>query len=369
MWKHSTKLGSSVLLLTAAAWAGATGCTSDSAPTEVTGPEDAAAVTAAASFGPFPVGTTIFVDVENTTGVEDGTAQHPYNTLKEGIAAASGGDAIGLAPGVYAENFASLTPNYVINGLKNFKLLGSGASRTTIRGNHSFSLIRVDNGASALIKDLTIERGGHINHSEGGGIQLLGHAGAVTLTVQNVILQDNEAVNGGGISAEGTATLRLVNVLVANNRAQNGCGGVYLLGVNGNVKGAIWNSTITANAASYQAGGICASNGAVLNLVNSIVWNNSLAEVFQTQPGGVSVSYSDVGEATFPGPGNITAAPKFVDPLNRDYRIRATSPAVDAGTNAGAPHTDIRRITRPNDGNGDGIAITDMGAYEFGKIF
>jgi hypothetical protein len=368
MWKHSKQLSSSVLLLTAAAWVGATGCSPDSTLTEAT-PEDASAATAAVSFGPFPGATTVFVDVDNTTGVEDGTRQHPYNTLSEGLAAAKDGSVLGLASGVYAENFASLTPNYEIKGLQNFKLLGMGVSRTTIRGDHSNSLIRVENGSSATIKDLTIEDGGDIGHSEGGGIQLLGHTGAVSLTLQNVILQDNKAVNGGGISAEGVATLRMTNVVVANNRANNGCGGVYLQGVFGSVKGVIKNSTITANAASNFAGGICVSNGAVLNLVNSIVWNNQQAEIAQPQGGSAGVSYSDVGEATFAGPGNIRAAPLFVDPLNRDYRIRAASPAVDAGTNTGAPRTDLRGIARPNDGDGDGVAITDMGAYEFGKIF
>jgi hypothetical protein len=334
------------------------------------GEEDVLAAAAATSFGPFPGATTIFVDVDNTTGVEDGTREHPFNTLSEGIAKARGGDGVGLAPGVYAETFGpTLRPNYVINGLKDFRVVGMGPSKTTIRGDHSFSLIRVQDGSTAFIKGLTIERGGHINHSEGGGIQVLGYPAPVTLTLQNVILQDNEAVNGGGISAEGSATVRLINVLVANNRAQNGCGGVYLAGANGNVRGIIKNSTITANAASFLAGGVCASNGAGLNLVNSIVWNNSLAEIAQPQGGIVSVSYSDVGERTYSGPGNISASPRFVDPWNRDYRIGSTSPAIDAGTNTGAPRTDIRGITRPLDGNGDGTAITDMGAYEFGKIF
>ena len=187
--------------------------------------------------------------------------------------------------------------------------------------------------------------------------------------MQNVVLQDNHAVNGAGISAEGSATVRMINVVVANNRAQNGCGGVYLAGANGIVKGTIKNSTITNNAASYLAGGVCVANGAVLNLVNSIVWNNSLAEVARPWAGILSVSYSDVGESSFAGPGNISAFPRFLDPANRDYRLRGASPAVDAGTNTGAPRTDLRGITRPLDGNGDGTAITEMGAYEFGKIF
>ena len=31
-------------------------------------------------FGTFPTGTTIFVDIDNTDGVEDGSASNPFNT-------------------------------------------------------------------------------------------------------------------------------------------------------------------------------------------------------------------------------------------------------------------------------------------------
>jgi YVTN family beta-propeller protein len=354
------------ILITAGLGLGVWSCTSDETPTEVTPSE--AELAATTGFGPFPFGTTVFVDARNT-GPEDGSRAHPFNTISEGLRAARGGDAVGLAAGVYAISFPSLTPNYVIDGLKDFKLLGMGVGRTIIRGNHSFSLIRVQNGATGLIKGLTIERGGHINHSEGGGIQVLGRAHPVTLTVQNVLLQDNEAVNGAAISAEGQASLRLINVLVANNRSQNCCA-VFLEGANGSVSATFKNITVTENQASFFAGGIWLEHSVGLNLVNSIVWKNSLAEVAKRNTGAerLSVSYSDVGESAFAGPGNISAFPRFVDPAARDYRLRPTSPAVDAGTNTGAPLTDIRGVDRPADGDADGFAITDMGAYEFGKV-
>jgi hypothetical protein len=370
---HRTEIGTVVTLLAAALGLGLAGCTSDVVPTEAPGSPSAVAAAGetALPFGPFPGRTTIFVDLDNTTGVEDGSRAHPFNTIREALAAAGNGDAVGVAPGVYAETFgSSLTPNYVIDGLRNFKLLGMGPAQTTIRGDHSFSLIRVQNGASGLIEGFTIERGGHSNHSEGGGIQVLGITDSVSLTVAKVVLQDNEAVNGGAIAADGRVALRLVNVLIANNHASNCCGGVVLEGVNGKVSATFRNTTITDNTAKYLVGGVLVEHGVRLDLVNSIVWNNSLVEVgsFLGQ-NPVSVAFSDVGESLFPGPGNLSSDPKFLDPASRDYRLRGRSPAVDAGTNTGAPTTDLRGLARPLDGNGDGVAVTDMGAFEFGKIF
>ena len=366
MWSQRSKVDT-VILVTAALGLGLAGCRSDG-PTEVPSSVSAAVAEATPRFGPFPGATTIFVDVDNTSGIEDGSRGHPFNTLREGITAARGGDVVGVAPGVYTQTFGpSLTPNYVIDGLRDFQLLGMGPAQTTIRGDHSFSLIRVQNGASGLIQGFTIEHGGHISHSEGGGIQVIGRPNPVTLSVHNVVLQDNEAVNGGGIDAEGQVSLGLKNVIIANNRVSNCCGGVSLEGAN--VRATFRNTTITANAASFQAGGVLVENGARLNLINSIVWNNSLAEVAQVSGARVSVSFSDVGERLFPGPGNLSANPRFHNPASRDYRLQPRSPAVDAGTNINAPKTDIRGLRRPVDGNGDGVAVTDMGAFEFGKIF
>ena len=62
---------------------------------------------------------------------------------------------------------------------------------------------------------------------------------------------------------------------------------------------------------------------------------------------------------------NISADPLFADQANGDYRLTALSPCLDAGTNTGGPSTDIEGCIRPQDGNGDGLARCDMGAYEY----
>ncbi|HEY9115729.1 MAG TPA: YCF48-related protein, partial [Bacteroidales bacterium] len=46
---------------------------------------------------------TIHVDIENDTGIEDGTPEHPYNTVFEGIDAAIAGDSVIIHPGLYEE--------------------------------------------------------------------------------------------------------------------------------------------------------------------------------------------------------------------------------------------------------------------------
>lgn len=57
----------------------------------------------------------------------------------------------------------------------------------------------------------------------------------------------------------------------------------------------------------------------------------------------------------------------FAGPAQDDYALKAGSPAIDAGDNALCPDTDIRGFVRPVDGDGDGSATCDIGAYEWGE--
>jgi hypothetical protein len=71
--------------------------------------------------------------------------------------------------------------------------------------------------------------------------------------------------------------------------------------------------------------------------------------------------------ATTFGPGNRAGNPLLVAPASGDYRLSAGSPAIDIGGPdliAGGS-TDLGGNPRPVDGDGDGVALTDAGAFEY----
>jgi hypothetical protein len=175
----------------------------------------------------------------------------------------------------------------------------------------------------------------------------------------NCIISGNAALNGGGGAYGGL----LYNCVLSGNTATNSIfsngGGLY--------SATIINCTVTSNSASGVGGGMYGGNA-----FNSIIYFNSAS-------GGANwtnypvMYYCCTAPASFSGPGNITNNPAFVDVAGGDFRLQCGSPCIDAGfTNwfspigiISAPTNDIRGVARPMDGNGDGIAKFDMGAYEY----
>jgi hypothetical protein len=94
------------------------------------------------------------------------------------------------------------------------------------------------------------------------------------------------------------------------------------------------------------------------------MWNNALNIQWGVPTSTLTVTYSDI-QYGWSGVGNIDADPSFMNAANGDFHLKADSPAIDTGTNIGAPTTDYEGDARPLDGDIDATTTTDMGADEF----
>jgi hypothetical protein len=90
------------------------------------------------------------------------------------------------------------------------------------------------------------------------------------------------------------------------------------------------------------------------------------SNVDTTSPGAIVHVGADGGFTGSFGPGNVAGNPQLLAPATGDYRLTIGSPAIDIGGDdllAGGP-TDLGGDPRPTDGDGNGSALNDAGAFE-----
>jgi serine protease len=216
---------------------------------------------------------------------------------------------------------------------------------------------------------------GNTHTQAAGGVGLFA---AGTPTISGNVIKDNVGWQGGGISMFNFSDATITNNIVVGNQAAQG-GGMYISVPFGARGPLVVNNTIASNTANTGLAVYATGFDAQTTFVNDILTGNGTAAVVHCDgtydPNGPSLRFNDVyNSGTGPAyggictdqtgsNGNISADPRFVDPANGDFHIRR-GPAVDSGTNSGAPAIDIDGDPRPLDGNGDGIAIVDIGADE-----
>ncbi len=253
-----------------------------------------------------------------------------------------GAVAADLSPAVFSDN--QFNENKVLNAMS---LQGGGA----VYGNGSAMTFRKCDFTSNEVN----------GSGQGGGMFLLGNA-KTTISACNI--SGNVAGGEGGGLYTNNTTTEIINSAIYGNVSGADGGAIYnYFFTNCSIK----NSTIAANRAAGQGGGIVfAATG---NVSNSIIYNN-LAPAYSniwdfTIP---TVSHSII-QGGYAGTNNFDLTPLFINPQSAasaptttgDYRLQACSPALNAGNNSLVPsgvNNDLDSLTRIR------YDLVDIGAYE-----
>ncbi|HIG12136.1 MAG: hypothetical protein ABGY71_15475 [bacterium] len=220
----------------------------------------------------------------------------------------------------------------------------------------------VDNIAIVRLTDCHFT--GNSSVERGGALQV--HSASAR--VYNCEFDRNWALKGGAIFLNSIAfdvsgvnpRVRFVNCLFHDNAADRGGaafinGGQIVRGI-----GTFLNCTVANNTAISVGGGFFARTEtqipAILEIYNSIVWNNCAPLNPQLFGPGTTMTYTNI-RGGWDGSTNFSADPGFVNEAQRDYHTRAGSRVHDAGDN-GAMLPDLNDLD--NDGNLFELVPLDM---------
>ena len=202
----------------------------------------------------------------------------------------------------------------------------------------------------------------------------------IKVQINQTIFWENEAITptaenfgGGGAIYTRGGSIWIVNSTIANNRAVDPdstwsgvefgrSGGIWF---NGTGSHRIENSILYGNTYSSDWGDTYPNVGVQQIMLNPA----STLTVYTSDIQGLAL-------LGLSGNGNVDADPSFTDGAIGNLNLSTGSPCLDAGSNYVdyepmepgfqlLPETDMIGNWRIVDGNGDGEAIVDMGAYEY----
>jgi hypothetical protein len=197
---------------------------------------------------------------------------------------------------------------------------------------------------------------------------------AVSIVVRYVIGTDlfgaaSTQQHYGGFRVTGGSNIRVESSLFYNIHGGDTAAGLEVLGVDDNAFAIVTNVTSAYNGARGMQLGCFQCSGSVL-AYNTILYNNTSGDLDTrgSDPDSVvAIAYSDFSAAKSVGAyasiDSINADPKFENPLNGDFRLLNSSPAI----NAGAPEFAVLGGYGSRDLDGGARVVgsyIDMGALE-----
>jgi hypothetical protein len=360
---------------------------------------------------------TLYVSLQSTNPVSPyATWETAATVIQDAVDLAKDGDTVLVGDGVYdvggaTDEWGRVDSRVTITNAVRLESV-NGPSKTTIDGGWD-GLIPSTNGIrcvylgpQAVLSGFTLTNG--LATLQGGGVFCISGSAVVTnctisgngaagdyfyrpssgggaygVTLYDCVLAQNSASSWSGRNRPnwgpfypsgrggGAANCTLFNCVLSGNSANAAGGGCYgctvhnctltgnsaiSIGSGGATESALYNCTVTGNIGAVS-GGVQGST-----LFNCIIVGNTNGNY----SGETTLNFCLTSPLPTNGIGNIDADPRFVNAAAGDFRLRPDSPCIDAGTNLlSLIQTDITGEVRPWDGNKDGVAAFDIGAYEF----
>ena len=293
-------------------------------------------------------------------------------TISEAISRATDDDLIMVAAGAYVDHLVVGADLSFVGELPTGTVIDGGgtgivvdiAPATVV----SMSGFEIRNGASGGIAnqgDLTLEDSWVHDNGDGSPSTFGGLFNQGTALVERVAIVNNFGDTVGGVSNSGQLTIR--------NSTISGNAGSYAPGIDslpgGNL--ALHYSTVAANGShGIRIGGPTSLRGTIVADHTTANCDGAVSTL------GHNLEHGDTCGLQ-PAADDLVNVDPLLAPLGHHggpsptHSIALGSPALDAGEAAGFPATDQRGIARPLDGDLDGTATSDVGAFEAipGTIF
>jgi len=328
--------------------------------------------------------TTIYVDVNHTPDIENGSISYPFSTIERGIYATTYADTVIVKPGTYSENL-NFTGDWGITLTSTDPNDPDIVASTIIDGGGNGAVVTFEYDSSVLT-GFTITNG--YTDGYGGGICCNSQGESMPPTISHCIITGNMArLGGGGIScydngptishciiAGNFASIgggidcnnewvgyspTISHCLIAGNSANSG-GGIYSTGGSPAISHCDISSNNTNAEDGYGGGIVCADSNMMVH--HTILWADTalygpeIVIMSSANPSTLTIRYSDVqggltgvyqtgGSLHWDANNIINADPMFVRDPNAgpdgywgsvdddfgDLHLLDDSPCIDAG--------------------------------------